>query len=62
MKKHKDTSHVVAIKNGESLLCRNCGVSYRVNLPIPVTAFTKLVDWFIELHVDCPVPQEKREV
>jgi len=50
------TDHCVLKDGGEKLQCMNCGLSYTINMPIPLPMFVALVYAFIELHRLCKPP------
>lgn len=52
--------HVVLDTTTQAFRCRNCGESYKPNLPTPITMFVAMAKEFTKTHRGCK-PRQQQE-
>lgn len=52
----RNTDHVVATDNGQTLQCLHCGTKQPVSLPMEVRAYVAAGKAFTKAHAKCPKP------
>ena len=53
-----NTDHVVLEKCTNACLCTHCGQRYQINMPVPISIMTAIIDAFIDSHRECQKTEE----
>lgn len=48
-----DADHVVLNGQTNECVCEHCGQRYKVNMPVPMSIMTAIIDAFLDIHHKC---------
>lgn len=55
-----NTDHVVIDTRTQAFECRNCGASYKPNLPVPINLMVAMMQAFTKDHRRCKATKERK--